>query len=148
MQKQVLRTLNFFYYAAMVLAVAMAALGFWLVSQKGITIDPLEQTGIVLSYIVIFYIIVSVPVSLWWHNRQVKKLKGQTDETAKLDKYKQYGIVRIVLTGIGLAAAVLLFYLMQQNSMIFCAGIAAVGLYFCKPTEAKLLTDLDDNMPD
>ena len=65
MQKQVLRTLNFFYYAAMVLAVAMAAIGFWLVSQKGITIDPLEQTGIVLSYIVIFYIIVSVPVSLW-----------------------------------------------------------------------------------
>ena len=148
MQKQVLRTLNFFYYAAMVLAVAMAALGFWLVSQKGITIDPLEQTGIVLSYIVIFYIIVSVPVSLWRHNRQVKKLKGQTDETAKLGKYKQYGIVRIVLTGIGLAAAVLLFYLIQQNSMIFCAGIAAVGLYFCKPTETKLLTDLDDNMPD
>ena len=148
MQKQVLRTLNFFYYAAMVLAVAMAALGFWLVSQKGITIDPLEQTGIVLSYIVIFYIIVSVPVSLWWHNRQVKKLQGQTDETAKLGKYKQYGIVRIVLTGIGLAAAVLLFYLMQQNSMIFCAGIAAVGLYFCTPTETKLLTDLDDNMPD
>lgn len=148
MQKQVLRTLNFFYYAAMVLAVAMAGLGFWLVSRKGITIDPMGQTGIVLSYIVIFYIIVSVPVALWWHNRQVKKLKGQTDHAVKLGKYKQYGIVRIVLTGIGLAAAVLLFYLMQQNSMIFCAGIAAVGLYFCKPTEAKLLTDLDDNMPD
>ncbi len=148
MQKQVLRTLNFFYYAALMLAVAMAVLGFWLVARKGITIDPLGQTGMVLSYIVIFYIIVSVPVSLRWHSLQVKKLRGLSDEAAKLGKYKQYGLVRIALTGIGLAASVLLFYLMQQNSMIFCAGIAAVGLYFCKPTEAKLLTDLDDHIPD
>ena len=52
-------------------------------------------------------------------------------------------IVTGMLHKLSTTTAVLLFYLMQQNSMIFCAGIAAVGLYFCKPTEAKLLTDLE-----
>jgi hypothetical protein len=26
--------------------------------------------------------------------------------------------------------------------MIFCAGIAAIGLFFCKPAEVKIISEL------
>ena len=49
-----------------------------------------------------------------------------------LDVYKRQGLM----------LGVLFFYVMGSQSMIFCAGIAAIGLFFCKPSQAKISSEL------
>jgi uncharacterized membrane protein YgaE (UPF0421/DUF939 family) len=60
----------------------------------------------------------------------------------KLKKYRKAGLFRILVIGIGLVLGVLFFYIMGLQSMIFSAGIAAIALFFCKPSEAKITIDL------
>lgn len=38
---------------------------------------------------------------------------------------------------------IIFFYVMRSQSMIFCAGIASIALVFCKPSEVKVITDLE-----
>jgi len=140
--KKVLRNLTMAYYAVFIGAIASALLGFY-VLKSGITIDPLSSTGIALQSVLIVLIIGSVPVSLFIFNRSAKKWAQLTDTAQKLTKYQRGSYIRLAIIGAGLVLGVLFYYIMQNQSMIFCAGIAAIGLFFCKPAEVKIITELN-----
>lgn len=143
MIQKTLKKLKLIYYSFYVLAIATATFGFQ-VLKGGWHIDEKSSTGIALSSILIIVIIGAVPLSLALFNKFVKKLaQEEVSEDIKLKKYEKASIIRIVIIGIGLLAGVLFFYVMKSQSMLFCAGIAAIGLFFCKPTEVKLITDLN-----
>ena len=41
------------------------------------------------------------------------------------------------------------FYVLGLQSMIFCAGISAIGVFFCKPAEVKIVAELElEDYPD
>lgn len=144
--KKALRTLNLVYYITFLLAVVAAGIGYLLVRKYGISVNPLSDMGRNLSYIVILYVIISIPLSLWLFNKKVKQLKKQDDESGKLQKYTQYAVWRIVVMGLGLFLGVLFFYVLQERSLMFCAGMSAIGLVFCKPTEAKIITETEKDL--
>jgi hypothetical protein len=140
--KQTLRQLQIAYYSVYIAAIAAATSGFYIL-KSGFVINPLSQTGTILNTLLIIFIIGSVPLSLGYFNKLTKKWALLEDENQRLEKYRKFGILRITVIGLGLVLGVLFFYIMNSQSMIFCAGIAAIALFFCKPSEAKISTELN-----
>lgn len=145
--KKTLRNLNIAYYSVYIAAIIAASAGYYILS-KGFVIDPQSQTGIAISSALIVFIIGSVPVTLGLFHRYAKKISVLENQELKIQKYQSAALIRIVIIGIGLLLGVLFFYIMHSQSMIFCAAIAAIALYFSKPTKGKMLTDLniDENI--
>lgn len=136
-----LRNITIAYYVVYITAILSALAGYYIL-RNGFNINPQSQVGITLTSVLIVYIIGSVPVALALFNRHTKKLALLTDEKEKFEKYTKAAMLRIIVIGSGLVSGILFFYVMQSQSMIFCAGIAAIGLFFCKPNESKIISDL------
>ena len=139
--KKTIRNISIAYYAIYILAILGALAGYYILSN-GLIIDPQSQTGITLTSILIVYIIGSIPLALALFNRHTGKLALLADEGEKFRLYTKAALIRISVIGSGLVTGILFFYVMQLQSMIFCAGIAAIGLFFCKPAEGKIVSDL------
>lgn len=133
--------LNIVYYSSILVAILAALIGFFGTRDLGWNIDSQSSTGIIISYLIIFYTLLSVPGGLGLHNQLLKRLA--TNNTAdKENKYLTYSILRLVFIAIGFAISILFFYIMRQQSLIFCAGISAIGIYFCKPTADRITYEL------
>ena len=143
-EHQIASKLKWFYYGAMVLALIAAALCYYLFPKYDIRIDPYQKTGIVISYIVICYMLLSVAGGLWWFNRSIRPLKKREDEM-RYKEYIRYAAIRIGVIGAGLIIAIVAYYLLQLQTMIYCAAISAIGLVFCKPQEGRIELDLLDD---
>jgi hypothetical protein len=142
--KRTLRILLTAYYAVYAAAILAATSGYYIL-KSGYKIDPLTSEGTIINSIVILYIISTIPLALAIFNKMTKKWALIQDENEQLEKYRNGGIYRILIIGTGLVLGVVFFYVMNSQSMIFCAGIAAVALFFCKPSENKILNDLNRN---
>lgn len=139
--KKTLQNLTLAYYVNYIVAALTAFAGFYIL-RSGYRIDPQSEAGIAISSVLIILIIGSVPLTLGMFHRYTKKLVNIEDIEIRLAKYQTAGLIRIVIMGFGLVLGVLFFYLMGSQSMLFCAGIAAIGLFFCKPSQAKISSEL------
>lgn len=146
MQKT-LKRLNFWYYLIYVAAIIFALIGYQLF-RSGISIDELSPIGITLSSALIILIIGSVPITLAVFNKKVKQWALIEDVQEKLAIYEKWSVIRLLIIGSGFVLGVLFFFLLNSQSMIFSAGIAAIGLFFCKPAEVKIISDLQIEDPD
>lgn len=126
----------------MYLAAVIAAFSGYSILKNGLTIDPKSDIGVTLQSVLILFIIGSIPLTLATFNRMTKKWTAIGNIDERIIKYRQAGILRIIIIGVGLILGVVFFYVMQSQSMIFTAGIAAIALFFCKPSENKIIIDL------
>ncbi len=142
--KKTLRQLQIAYYSVYIAAIAAATSGFYIL-KSGFVLNPLSQTGTVINSVLIIFIIGSIPLGLGYFNKLTKQWALLEDENKRLENYRKAGVIRITIIGLGLVLGVLFYYIMNSQSMIFCAGIAAIALFFCKPSEAKISTELNIN---
>jgi hypothetical protein len=141
MIKKVLNKLTFVYYLIYIAAIGLAILGFQLF-KTGFSIDDKSQLGIAISSVLIILIIGSIPLSLGIFNKKTKKWALIADTQIKLKKYEQGSIIRLAIVGTGFVLGILFFFILNSQSMIFCAGIAAIAVFFCKPSEIKIISEL------
>lgn len=141
--KKTIKNIAQVYYIIYATTILSTVAGY-LMNLQGITrtIDPKTTIGITLSSILILYILISIPFALGGFHRMTKKLKLIEDEQLKFAKYEKGAILRLSAIGTGLIGSVIAFYLMNDISMIYCVGITAIALLFCKPTESKIESDL------
>lgn len=140
--KQTLRKLYITYYMVFAAMAIAASSGFYIL-KSGIHIDPLSEIGTIINSILIIYILGSIPLALAIFNKMTKKWALLEDENQKLLKYKHGAIYRICIIGVGLIISLVFFYIMNSQSMIFCTGIAVIALYFSKPSEIKIINELN-----
>ena len=140
--KQLTKSLYFWYYAAAIKAVIMAALGYACVTQNWFVMAKDAPASVTIYSIIILYVIITTPAALKLFSVYIKKLTLITDETEKLARYKTYAKWRITIITIGLLAAIFFYYTLQQGALLWVAGISAISLYFCKPTTKKIENDL------
>lgn len=143
--EKVLRNITGVYYIIYMLTILSAIAVFVLSStgQNHQTISQNSQSATVLSSILYLYVLISVPLVLWWFHKNTKKWQLLTDKYEKYNAYKKASHLRLWIVGIGLIAGVVIFYLLQSTSIIYCALISAVALFFCKPSENKMIKELD-----
>lgn len=143
MEEKLARKLNWFYYGAYALACLSATLFWYLVTKRQMLVfDPQSLWGNVIQYVAICYVIVTVPGGLYAFKRVCERARNMEKERMFALYYK-WAVIRICLIGLGITLGIVAFYLLGgYMSMIWCAAIAALGLYFCKPTPRKIQLEL------
>lgn len=142
MQKTLKSITQFYYYIYS--ATILTTLGGYIVNMsREVSYGAKDPLNIALSSIVILYMLISIPLALGLFFNMTKKWSIIEDEKLKFSKYEQGAKLRLLAIGIGLLASIIVFYILRSNiSIIYCAGIGAIALLFCKPTEAKIISDL------
>lgn len=135
------------YYLIYTITILSTIIGYVVTMSRETSVDVKSPLSITLSSIVILYIIISIPAALALFHRSTKKWAAIEDRFTKINKYVAGATWRLLAVGFGLVLSVMVFYILRSESMIFCAGISAIALLFCKPTEGKIISDLnlDDN---
>ncbi len=139
------RSINVVYYTIYLLTILVVVSIFFLTySDTEVTrIDPLSKLGTNISTGYMIYLLTSIPLALYLFYRYTQKLRTEPEEYIKFKKYKKASYIRLWVVGIGLIIGVILVYVLRSQSMIFTSAIAAIALYFCKPSMAKVVNELD-----
>ncbi len=143
--KHLIREINLAYYGVYLVTVVIAVSIFLMNIGKVdfLQINETSQLGRNISTFYLIYLLAAIPFSLYGFSKRAKKWQEIEKEDLMFGKYKQGARLRIVIIGLALVIGVILVYILNSKSMIFSAGIAAVALYFCKPTYKKITKDLN-----
>ena len=149
MKQKIIRTLNVYYYAMMILTLLSGTLSYFLI-MKGyvLPIDSLSSLGQVIQYLVIFDALITIPLGLFICKKQCSKLSTIENEEEKLVGYNKSARMRILLVSNTMVFAIAAFYLMgAYQSMLWVAAVSAIGLYFSKPSLRKMELELQPKDP-
>jgi Zn-dependent membrane protease YugP len=149
MKQKIIRTLNVYYYAMMILTLLSGTLSYFLI-MKGyvLPIDSLSSLGQVIQYLVIFDALITIPLGLFICKKQCTKLSTIENEEEKLVGYNKSARMRILLVSNTMVFAIAAFYLMgAYQSMLWVAAVSAIGWYFSKPSLRKMELELQPKDP-
>lgn len=135
------------YYITLLLTILAAMIGYHLTYHKGIFFDANSQISTTYYTIVLWYVIITFPLSLKLFSLGVKRLKQIPDDGSREHYYKIYGILRLAVMTIGLIASIIGIYIFQVKHLFWVAGICIIGVILCKPTEKRIDSDLTPLTP-
>jgi hypothetical protein len=145
--ERIVRQINQIYYLVYTGTILTTIVGYYLTMNRENTVDPKSNFSITLSSLIILYIIVSIPSALALFHRNLKKWRLIEDPFLKDKKYIAGAQQRLFFVGLGLISSIIGHFILYTNtsnmSMIFCAGIAAIALFFCKPSASKVINELE-----
>ena len=149
MEKNIIKSLNLYYYGVLILTLLSGSLAYFLIIKDLVLpIDPMTTLGQVLQYIVIFDALLTIPAGLYLCKRQCAKLAQLSDENAKYNGYKKAATWRILLVSNTMIWGIAAFYLMgAYQSMLWVTAVSAIGWYFTKPSERKMQLELQPQDP-
>jgi hypothetical protein len=149
MEKNIIKSLNLYYYGVLILTLISGTLAYFLIMKELVQpIDPMSTLGQVLQYVVIFDALLTIPAGLYLCKRQCAKLAQLTDETAQYNGYKKAATWRILLVSNTMIWGIAAFYLMgAYQSMLWVTAVSAIGWYFTKPSERKMQLELQPKDP-
>lgn len=135
------------YYITLLLTILAAMIGYHLTYHKGIFFDANSQISTTYYTIVLWYVIITFPLSLKLFSIGVKRLKQIPDDGSREHYYKIYGVLRLAVMTIGLIASIIGIYIFQVKHLFWVAGICIIGVILCKPTEKRINADLTPLTP-
>lgn len=135
------------YYITLLLTILAAMIGYHLTYHKGIFFDANSQISTTYYTIVLWYVIITFPLSLKLFSLGVKRLKQIPDDGSREHYYKIYGVLRLAVMTIGLIASIIGIYIFQVKHLFWVAGICIIGVILCKPTEKRTNADLTPLTP-
>lgn len=145
--ERIVRQINQIYYLMYTGTILSTIIGYYLTMNTENTISVKSNFSITLSSLIILYVIISIPSALALFHRNLKKWRQIEDPFLKDKKYIAGAQLRLLAVGLGLVFSIIghfiLFVHTSNMSMIFCAGIAAIGLFFCKPSTSKVINELE-----
>lgn len=143
--RMITKSITVTYYVIYLLTIlAVVAIFFMTYANVNIErIDALSPLGVKISTVYMIYLLTSIPLALYLFHIYTQKLRKETNEFIQFQKYKKASNIRLWVVGIGLVVGVLLVYLLRSQSMIFTAAMAAIALYFCKPSGIRMIRELD-----
>lgn len=146
--ERLVKKINNAYYLIYTVTILATIAGYFVTQTRETNIDVKSQLSIGISSFVIIYILISLPAAITLFYRNTKKCLAIEDNFRKLEKYAAGATWRLLAVGFGLVLSVVAFYIIRTESMIFCAGITAIALLYCKPTIGKIKSDLKLDEPE
>lgn len=135
------------YYITLLLTILSAMIGYHFTYHKGIYFDANSQASTTYYTFVLWYVIITFPLSLKLFSIGVKRLKQIPDDGSREHYYKIYGVLRLAVMTIGLIASIIGIYIFQVKYLFWVAGICIIGIILCKPTEKRINADLTPLTP-
>lgn len=150
--RRIVSQINQAYYLVYTSTILSTMIGYFMTMNREVAPDTKSETSIALSSLIILYMIISIPGALALFHRKLKTWNQIEDQFLKQKKYIFGAKLRLLAVGFGLVISVIgHFYLYagtSNMSLIACAGIAAIALFFCKPSINKVANELDIEVED
>ena len=124
---------NFIFFGAVIITLC-----FYYFSQGTAVVKEL----IMFQTIAILALLICIPAGLKLYSVNIKALRDMTNKEMKLSRYLSWHIVRLALIEVPLFLCLAVYFLTNDNSMLFGAGIAVLALIFCKPNRHKMYEEL------
>ncbi len=139
------RSINTVYYTIYLITILIVLVVFYITFAEIPVrkLDPMSDIASKIQSVYLFFLLTSIPLALYLFHKHTLKLQREEDRYVKLTKYRKAAITRLWVVGFGLLLGVTLVFFMRSQSMVFASGIAAIALYFCKPSRTKLIRELD-----
>ena len=145
--ERIVRQINQIYYLIYTGTILSTIIGYYITMNTVNSVNQKSEFAISLSSLIILYIIISIPASLALFHRNLKKWREIDDLFLKGKKYIFGAQMRLFFVGFGVILSIIghfILYVHTPNmSLIACAGIAAIGLFFCKPSVDRVVNELD-----
>jgi len=141
--KRIITKLQITYYAFYVLAVALYLCFAKLFKMGFEPLLPNSVRGMILQYVVIFYTIIAVAGGLWLFKKYLDKIRTLPNKEHTWQLYQRAALIQILAVGIGMLLGLLAYYWLGiYTPMLWCGGICAIALIFCKPTRLRIQEEL------
>lgn len=144
--RHTVKNINLTYYTIYLIAIVAVTIIFVMqfvnINYPAISIPENSDLGRTISSIYLIYLLGSIPFSLYGFTKRAKKWQQISDDTAMFNAYTKGAKTRIWIIGIALVVGIVLVKILNSKSMVFSAAIAAIALYFCKPTPRKIIKEL------
>jgi hypothetical protein len=144
---RVVRQINPAYYLVYTSTILSTIIGYYLTMNRDSVPNVKSELSVTLSSLIIMYMLISIPASLAIFHRNLKKWREIEDEFLKYKKYIAGAKLRLLAIGLSLVASVIGHFILYAGTsnmtMIGCAGIAAISLFFCKPSLSRVANELD-----
>lgn len=108
------------YYIILIVAIIAAMVCYCFCIRKGMCIASDSPAALVLQYVMIAFVLLSLPFGL--------KFLGDSDE-------KKFW--RLLMYGVGLVACIVCYYVTGIMSMFWLAAIEAIAIVISKPRKNK-----------
>ena len=141
MTEEIHKKLSIIFYAMFFNSIVFAFLFYYFGKQTTITV--ITQTDMILQTIAILMLLVCVPVALKLYFTKVKALQNIENKEEKLRNYFSWNIVRLAFIEGSLFFSLIVYFITQNDSMLFCAGIAMMTLFLCKPNLNRIKEELN-----
>ncbi len=134
--KMIQKTLLRFYYLGYAKLMVILLLGGYILPKM----EALSHnTTLALNTISIALVLICIPLGLKFFKDKTKQLKSDViDKQTRIFAYIRYSKILMVLLAFPGVFAGVSYYLLQDNTSLFCFFISFVALIFSKPTEVKL----------
>jgi hypothetical protein len=134
--KMIQKTLLKFYYLVYAKLMVILLLGGFILPRFNPLHAHAEQA---LNTITIALVLLCIPMGLKYFSDKTNKLKTDvTDKQTRIVSYIRYSKQLMFLLGFPGVFAGVSYYLIHDNTSLFCFLISFVALIFSKPTEVKL----------
>jgi len=138
--ENVVKKTGLIFYSIFVVTIIIILIGYFCVDELQ---SLSKETKTSISSVYFLYVVSSIPLTLYFFDKQLKKWRLIEDEQEKLKKYLQGSIIRILLIGNGLLSGTIIpAFLFRSDSMFFCAAICAIFMTFCLPSKNRVLNEL------
>lgn len=132
--------LTLVYYIILIVTILVTMISYKYIYLENNTIEGTNAT--IIHSIIIMYVIISIPTSLYLFNKKIKNLHNLPDDGTREHYYKLYGSIRLILNAIGLYMSIIGFYLLIERTLLWLAGIVVIILIICKPNGKRIDADL------
>ena len=147
--ENVVKKTGLLFYSIFIVTITFILIGYFGIDE----IQSLSKEAITnLSSVYFLYVVCSIPLTLYFFDKQSKKWRLIEGEQEKLKKYLRGSIIRILVIGSGLLfGTIIIAFFYRSQSMFFCAAICAIFMTFCLPSKNRVLNELyseeetDDN---
>lgn len=146
--KEALRRISAVYYAMYSATIVLSVVAY-LLNFNSIVVQ-VPQQNIMIAMEIIYYVLVFVllTLSFWKFYTNIKKCRQIDDLHEKMELYIKSAIFRLYASGILLISGVILFFVLRNLDLLYGIAITALALIFSKPTENKILNDLNLDVED
>lgn len=142
----IIKKLNVIYYLIYTLIILFTIVGY-IFNYNGLFYSVPENNFLntYLPYLFIFLSLICLVFGFIFFELNKSKIRNIKNEWEQNRKYIQIAGFRLYLVGFTLVVGVPVFYISYNVMVLYCIGVSAVLLLLCKPTENKIMNDLNKN---
>ena len=138
--ENIVKKTGLLFYSIFIVTIIIILIGYFYVGELQ-SLSKEATTNI--SSVYFLYVVSSIPLTLYFFDKYLKKWRLIEDEQEKLKKYLRGSIIRILIISNGLLfGTIIAAFLFRSQSMFFCAAICAIFMTFCLPSKNRVLNEL------